>query len=298
MAAYRLGTVMLHKQPTPVALVDGQVFTLAEIFGFARLGNSPASITDLLDDWRANRDKLAIAAEAAREADQGREPDSLIYLSPISRPSKVICIGVNYRDHLAEMNVKSLPEYPYAFLRPHTSLAGHKEEIQLPKMPHLVDWEAELGIVIGRRVRGIELSEALDAIAGYTIINDISARDWIASRPAVGIDWVMQKAWDRFQPTGPWLTPAEFVPEPQRLAIELAVNGIVKQQSNTSLMIFGVREIVHHLASIMTLEPGDIIATGTPAGVGYGRNPPETIRPGDRVVVKIEGLGVLENRFH
>jgi len=298
MAGYRLGTVLMSDRPTPAALIAGRVFTLAELFELCRLGPAPTSIAALLSDWESSRDKLSLAIEAHRQADGGLDPDAVTYLSPIPRPPKVICIGINYRDHLAEMKVTSLPEYPYAFLRPHTALAGHRERIRLPKGPQLVDWEAELGIVIGKVVHDVAMSAALEAVAGYTIVNDVSARDWIASRPPVGIDWVMQKAWDQFQPTGPWLTPAHFVPEPEALAIELTVNGVTKQRSNTSQMIFGVREIVHHLASIMTLEPGDVIATGTPAGVGFGRSPPESIRPGDHVVVTIERLGVLENRFH
>lgn len=125
-------------------------------------------------------------------------------------------------------------------------------------------------------------------------MNDISARDWIAEAPSVGIDWVMQKAFDGFAPMGPLITPAEFVPDPQRLSIRLTVNGERKQDSTTANMLFSVQEIVEHLASIMTLEPGDVIATGTPAGVGYGRKPPEALKSGDTMIVEIEGLGRLE----
>jgi 2,4-didehydro-3-deoxy-L-rhamnonate hydrolase len=137
----------------------------------------------------------------------------------------------------------------------------------------------------------------MEAVGGYTVVNDVSARDWIANPPFVGIDWVMQKSWNKFQPTGPWVTPARFVADPQNLPIELTVNGEMKQKANTSQMIFGVRDIVRHLSGMMTLEPGDIIATGTPAGVGFGRRPPEFIKGGDRIRVTIEGLGSLENYF-
>ena len=130
-------------------------------------------------------------------------------------------------------------------------------------------------------------------IAGYSLLNDVSARDWIAEAPSLGIDWVMQKAFDGFAPMGPLITPATFVPDPQKLSIILSVNGQVKQNSTTANMIFSVREIIEHLSSIMTLEPGDVIATGTPAGVGHGRKPPEYLKPGDRMVVEIEGLGQL-----
>jgi 2-keto-4-pentenoate hydratase/2-oxohepta-3-ene-1,7-dioic acid hydratase in catechol pathway len=195
------------------------------------------------------------------------------------------------------MKVSELPRYPYAFLRTPTSLAAHGEEIKLPGGTKMVDWEAELGIIIGRTLGPDETIDLLSAVAGYTVVNDVSARDWIASRPMVGIDWVMQKCWDKFQPTGPWITPARYVEDPQNLHIELRVNGEIKQRSNTSLMIFGVSDIVRHLAAMMTLEPGDVIATGTPAGVGFGRCPPEFIRSGDRVEVTIQGLGSLSNQF-
>ena len=161
----------------------------------------------------------------------------------------------------------------------------------------MVDWDAELAVVIGRRVRGVRGAAAVAAVAGYSVLNDVSARDWIADRPSLGIDWIMQKAFDGFAPMGPFITPAAFVPDPQALAMQLTVNGQVMQDSSTSRMVFGVREIVEHLAGIMTLEPGDIIATGTPAGVGHGRKPQLFLKPGDDVAVTIEGLGRLETRF-
>ena len=290
MTPYKLGVGLIEGRAVPIALVGATVFTLEEILG----SDSPAGLMEVFADW-ARFDRLIEARGAI--AAGGRAPDTIEFLSPVANPRKVICIGANYRDHLAEMKVTTLPKYPYSFLRPPTSLAAHGEEIRLPVGPELVDWEAELGIVIGRQVGPDDQGDAGTAIAGYTVVNDVSARDWIATRPPVGIDWVMQKAWNRFQPTGPWITPARFVEQPQALAIELTVNGVVKQKSSTSEMIFGVREIVAHLSSIMTLEPGDLIATGTPAGVGFGRNPPERIRPGDRVRVTIGDLGVLENTF-
>lgn len=128
----------------------------------------------------------------------------------------------------------------------------------------------------------------------YSLLNDVSARDWIAEAPPVGIDWVMQKAFDGFAPMGPLITPAAFVHDPQHLSMTLTVNGQVKQHSTTANMIFSVREIIEHLTSIMTLEPGDVIATGTPAGVGYAKKPPEYLRAGDTMIVEIEGLGQLE----
>ncbi len=289
MRDYKLATGVVDGTEQPLLLIDAAVHTLAEVLG----ESAPATLIDVFRDW-ARFDRLLADAEPRGK---GRDPSTLDYRTPIAAPPKIICVGANYRDHLAEMKVTTLPVFPYSFMRPNTSLAAHGEAIRLPELPKMVDWEAELGIVIGASITRDNGVDPADAIAGYTVINDVSARDWIHSRPPVGIDWVMQKAWDRFQPTGPWITPARCVADPQNLAIELRVNGVPKQKSNTSSMIFSPIEIVRHLSSIMTLEPGDLIATGTPAGVGFGRNPPESIQAGDRITVTIEGLGQLENTF-
>lgn len=296
MHEYKLGTALVEGETRPVALVGGRVFTLGELLVSDRSQRAPATLRELFAEWSSFKGVLAQAVRNLSRSERGREPDDLVFLPPVTNPSKLICIGANYRDHLAEMKAPDLPTYPYAFMRPQSSLAAHREEIVLPGWPKMVDWEAELALVIGQFDRN-GASDLLDAIAGYTIVNDVSARDWIAGRPSIGVDWVMQKAWDRFQPTGPWITPAEFVADPQALPIELTLNGVVKQSSSTSQMVFGVREIIRHLTAIMTLTPGDIIATGTPAGVGFGRVPQEFIRAGDTVRVSIGGLGTLENRF-
>lgn len=296
MHNYKLGTAEIDGAETPVVLLGAKVHTLTDAYSASGASNAPRSLLDLVKDWRRQSEILACSIEAMNGAG-GIPVDGVTFLPPITHPPKVICVGVNYRDHLAEMKVTELPIYPYAFLRPQTCLAAHREDIRLPEWPRMIDWECELGIVVGATVRRGDSQAAERAVAGYTIINDVSARDWIASRPPVGIDWVMQKAWDQFQPTGPWITPAQFVRNPDALALELTVNGVVKQKSNTEQMIFGVPEIMRHLATIMTLEPGDLIATGTPAGVGFGRKPPEFLRAGDQVRVTIEGLGTLENRF-
>jgi 2-keto-4-pentenoate hydratase/2-oxohepta-3-ene-1,7-dioic acid hydratase in catechol pathway len=291
MSEYKLGTGMISGQPTPIVWHADRVYTLEEVIGPA----APCRLEDVFASWTNYESLIAERVDAIRAS--GRDPSATQYLTPLAYPRKLICIGTNYRDHLEEMKVSELPRYPYAFLRAQTSLAAHGEEIKLPDGTKMVDWEAELGIIIGRTYGPRETNEPVSAVAGYTVINDVSARDWIASRPMVGIDWVMQKSWDKFQPTGPWITPARYVENPQNLLIELRVNGEIKQRSNTSLMIFGVRDIVRHLASMMTLEPGDVIATGTPAGVGFGRQPPEFIKSGDRVEVTIQGLGSLSNQF-
>jgi 2,4-diketo-3-deoxy-L-fuconate hydrolase len=290
MTDYKLGTGVIDGRPTPLVLVGGKVHTLAEVLG----DEAPETLEAVFADW-AKLD-ATIAAKVAKLSG-GRDPSGISYLTPLANPRKVICIGTNYRDHLAEMKVTELPSFPYGFLRPQTCLAAHQEAIRLPSGAKMVDWEAELGIIIGRTFGPGETADPLEAVGGYTVINDISARDWIANRPFVGIDWVMQKSWDQFQPTGPWITPAREVADPHNLPIHLTLNGVMKQQSNTGQMIFGVRDIIRHLSAMMTLEPGDIIATGTPAGVGFGRRPPEFIKPGDQITITVEGLGTLENTF-
>ncbi len=289
--SYRLGMIELAGQATPLVDVNGGAYRLADL-----VQDAPRSIQAMLPDWqhwhaaisRATAETPAVAATDLALAH---------WLPPIGNPPKLICIGVNYRDHIAEMGVPRLPQFPYAFMRPATCLAAHEQPVAVPDGARMIDWEAELGVVIGSRVHHVSGDAALAAVGFYTVVNDLSARDWIESAPFVGIDWVMQKAWDGFQPTGPWLTPAAFVPDPQALPMRLTVNGVAKQESNTGQMVFGVREIIEHLSRIMTLEPGDLIATGTPAGVGYGRKPREFLKAGDTVEVTVGPLGMLRNRM-
>jgi 2-keto-4-pentenoate hydratase/2-oxohepta-3-ene-1,7-dioic acid hydratase in catechol pathway len=261
----------------------------------------PGSLMQIIERWADWQCPLCeIAAYAAARLQDGDLPGTLRpaqiqWLPPLLYPRKLICIGTNYHDHIAEMGLTQLPKYPYSFLRPPTtSLCGSGTPIRLPRQARLVDWEAELAVVIGVRARDVAATDALAIVAGYSLINDLSARDWIADAPAVGIDWVMQKAYDGFAPLGPLITPAEFVPDPQQLRITLTLNGEIRQDSTTANMVFSVQEIIEHLSSIMTLEPGDVIATGTPAGVGYSRRPPDALKAGDVMVVEIEGLGRLE----
>ena len=286
-----------------MAEIDGLAAIIIEQDGAVRrLPTDPELFPSRLDevcaDWDGWFPRLAALTESSPfTAWTALEVTSIKWLPPLRAPASLICIGANYWDHINEMKVPTAPRFPYAFLRPRSCLNANGAAVQLPKLSKMVDWEAELGVVIGRRVRNVTGDAAMEAVAAYTVVNDISARDWIEDRPAIGIDWVMQKAWNGFQPTGPWLTPAAFVPDPQNLPIRCLVNGITKQHSNTSQMIFGVRQIVEHLSAIMTLEPGDIIATGTPAGVGFARQPREFLSAGDVVEVTVAGLGTLTNRM-
>ena len=295
MRPFKLGSVRQGSTSAVVVETDGLLLPLRKLPGGQQL---PATLDEILLDWQRHLRSVercidSIKAPAALALD----PAEVTWLPPIAKPRCLICIGTNYRDHIAEMGLPVLPKFPYAFLRPPASLAAHREVIELPRDVEMVDWEAELAVVIGKRVRSVQGKAAMDAVAAYTPANDLSARDWIDDRPMVGIDWVMQKGWDKFQPTGPLITPAQFVPDPQNLAVSCEVNGVVKQDSHTSQMVYGVQPIIEHLSRFMTLEPGDIIATGTPSGVGFGRKPRESLKSGDIVRVTVEGLGVLENRM-
>jgi len=209
---------------------------------------------------------------------------------PIERPGKIVCVGMNYRDHAAEAGME-VPEQPVLFAKWPNGLIGPGEAIVLPPDPSQVDYEAELGVVIGLRARGLRTEDALDAVAGYVCVNDVSARDL---QFADG-QWTRGKSLDTFCPVGPRLVPAAEVPDPQRLGIRCRVNGELLQDSSTAQMVFSVAEIVAFVSTWLTLEPGDLIATGTPAGVGFTREPPAYLRPGDEVTVEIDGLGALVN---
>ena len=209
---------------------------------------------------------------------------------PIDRPEKIVCVGLNYRDHAEEQGTE-LPEAPLLFAKWPNTLIGPGEPIVIPPITKQVDYEAELGAVIGRRVRGTSAENALDAVAGYLCLNDVSARDLQFSDG----QWVRGKSLDTFCPVGPHFVSADDVPDPQALSIRALVNGDVLQDSNTSNMIFSVAEIVAHVSQAITLEPGDLIATGTPAGVGAFRDPPIWLEPGDEVTIEIESIGALTN---
>jgi 2,4-didehydro-3-deoxy-L-rhamnonate hydrolase len=209
---------------------------------------------------------------------------------PIDRPGKIICVGLNYRDHATESNL-DLPTRPLLFAKWQTSLIGPGEEIVLPKISSQVDYEAELGVVIGRTTRGVSADDALDHVAGYICVNDVSARD---VQMGDG-QWTRGKSFDTFCPVGPALVPASEIPDPQDLRIQCQVNGETLQDSNTREMVFDVREQIVFISAAITLEPGDLIATGTPAGVGMARKPPIFLADGDEVTIEIEGVGSLAN---
>jgi len=209
---------------------------------------------------------------------------------PIDRPSKIVCVGLNYRDHAAEQGAE-LPSEPLLFAKWPNSLIGPGEPIVIPRVSKQVDYEAELGVVIGERVRGVSQENALEAVRGYLCLNDVSARDLqFADR-----QWTRGKSPDTFCPVGPQLVPAGDVLDPHALGIRCLLNGETMQNSTTANMIFTVAEVIAYASMTMTLEPGDLIATGTPAGVGVFRDPPVLLRDGDEVTIEIDGLGALTN---
>lgn len=214
------------------------------------------------------------------------------YHAPIVDPQKIICVGLNYKDHAAESG-SPIPKDPVLFSKYPTALIGHGETIVLPKVSQEVDYEAELVIVIGKRGRHIAKAAAMDYVAGYSVGHDVSARDWQLKKD--GKQWMVGKTFDTFAPIGPVLVTRDEVPNPQALGIRLKLNGQMMQNSNTAQMIFGVDDLLAYISQVMTLEPGDLIFTGTPPGVGVARKPPVYLKDGDVVEVEIDGLGALRN---
>jgi 2-keto-4-pentenoate hydratase/2-oxohepta-3-ene-1,7-dioic acid hydratase in catechol pathway len=218
-------------------------------------------------------------------------PDGVRLGAPVARVGKIVAIGLNYRDHAEEAGL-GVPTEPAIFLKAVTSISGPNDDIVIPPGSVKTDWEVELGIVIGTRARRVSEDEAMGHVAGYLCVNDVSEREYQLER---GGTWDKGKGCDSFAPLGPWLVTADEVPNPQALELWLNVNGVRRQSGSTAAMIAGVRKIVSYASGFMTLEPGDIIATGTPAGVGLGCKPPEYLKPGDVVELGITGLGAQRN---
>ena len=209
---------------------------------------------------------------------------------PIERPGKIVCVGLNYRDHAEEQGA-ALPEEPLFFAKFPTSLIGPGEAIVIPPFVTQCDYEAELGVVIGERVKDISRESAFEAVRGYLCANDVTARDLQFGDK----QWTRGKSIDTFCPVGPRLVPRDDVPNPHTLRIRAIVSGEVLQDSTTANLVFGVDELISRASRAFTLEPGDVLLTGTPAGVGVFRDPPRLLQPGDQVTIEIEGIGSLTN---
>ncbi len=209
---------------------------------------------------------------------------------PVPHPDKILCIGINYKDHIEETNSET-PEHPVVFSKHSNTIIGPDDPIHLPTISKAVDYEAEFAVVMGRTARNVSQSEALDYVGGYTALNDVSARDF-QHRTS---QWVMGKSFDTFAPIGPVLVTADDIPDPHTLDIVLRLNGEEMQSSNTRQLLFNVNDLIADISSVMTLEPGDIISTGTPGGVGFARDPQVLLKPGDMVEIEIQGIGILRN---
>ncbi len=258
--------------------------------GERAMGNA-LSVRQLLEQGPAALAGVFAEAEACLAAGTHLVPLDQVELGPpVPDPDKILCLGLNYRDHAAEAG-QALPSVPMFFAKFRNCLIGPENAIELPRVSTQVDYEGELAVVIGRRCKDVPEREALQCVAGYTIMNDVSARDLQMQTS----QWTAGKALDTFAPLGPGIVPATSVANPQALTLTTRLNGAVVQHASTADMIFPVARIIAFLSSLMTLMPGDIIATGTPAGVGFKRNPPLFLQDGDYVEIEIEDLGRLGN---
>lgn len=207
--------------------------------------------------------------------------------TPVAHVGKMLCVGMNYADHAAETNAP-VPEQPVLFMKATTAIGGANDTVVIPRGSVKTDWEVELGVIIGEVTRDVSVGDAFDHVAGYAVINDLSEREFQLEH---GGQWVKGKSCDTFGPIGPWLVTKDEIADPQNLSLWLEVNGHRYQNGNTSTMVFGVAQLVSYISRYMTLMPGDVISTGTPAGVGLGLHPPTYLKPGDIIELGIEGLG-------
>lgn len=218
-------------------------------------------------------------------------PLSAVKLNPpVIAPGKILAVGLNYAAHAAEQNAKT-PEFPLIFSKCVTALIGPRDEIRLPRISDMIDYEAELAVVIGKEAKSVSADDATEYVAGYTIMNDVTARD-LQKRER---QWVRAKGLDTFAPCGPWLVTTDEIPDPHVLDLELRVNGKLRQRTRTDDLIFKIPQLIEFISQDLTLKPGDIISTGTPSGVGVFRQPPVFLKPGDEIEVGIEGIGMLRN---
>ncbi len=241
-------------------------------------------VPDITPDWLSPEKLRAVAAIDLTKLPE--VPDDVRIGAPVGDSPQFIAIGLNYRKHAAEAGAE-VPKEPLVFNKAITCIQGPNDDVVWPEGSQTMDWEVELGLVIGTKAQRVSLEHALAHVAGYCLANDVSERDWQANRSG---QWVKGKSFDTFGPLGPWLVTADELTDPQSVPLTLAVNGAVRQKSNTSDMIFTVAEIVSHLSQFMTLLPGDVIVTGTPEGVGVGMKPPLFLKRGD--VMELDG-GVL-----
>ena len=303
MAGYKLATYQSADGPRSGLVVDDKVYDAA------KLTKKPAyaTVLGIMEDWRAAQPVLKAAAGKVAKAQPVARAK---LLAPVLWPSAIYCAGANYADHAAEMNARhGKPPDPdphtlglesWHFIKASRAIANPGQTIKVSHYSKQMDWEIELAAVIGRTAKDVSEAKALTYVAGYTCANDLSARDrgrrpHVAETSPFKADWVAHKSFDGSCPLGPWIVPAGDIKNPQNLAMKLWVNGVLKQDSNTSKMIYTLAEQIAHLSSRLTLHPGDLILTGTPAGVGAGRG--EFLKAGDVVKIWIEEIGEISNKM-
>jgi 2-keto-4-pentenoate hydratase/2-oxohepta-3-ene-1,7-dioic acid hydratase in catechol pathway len=301
---YRLATYAAESGPRAGLVIGDEVFDAAALTGHT----GDLTVLGILDDWATARERLA---RTAAVPGKGRPLADIRLLAPVRWPSAIYCAGANYAGHAAEMaraqnrppppDPHTLGLKPWHFIKAgRSTLAAPDETVAITGMSQTMDWEIELAAVIGARAKNVSLAQALDHVAGYTIANDLSARDMgrrtgVPDDSPFKFDWVAHKNFDGSCPLGPWIVPASDIPDPQNLGLKLWVNDVIKQDSNTAKMIFSIAEQIAHLSSRITLNPGDVVLTGTPSGVGAARK--EFLKAGDVVKLWVEHIGTLTNRM-
>jgi 2-keto-4-pentenoate hydratase/2-oxohepta-3-ene-1,7-dioic acid hydratase in catechol pathway len=300
MTGYRLATIEVQAGARAAIVADGLVYDCALLTG----DDAHATTQGVLEDWERAHPLLDAASRAPSHT--GTPVDAVKLLAPIPRPVAIYCAGANYRDHAEEMAVlsgkpaepRTAESRPWFFLKSPRAVAAPGEVLQVSGTAEQIDWEAELVAVIGRRARDVPVDTALDHVAGYTCGNDLSARDYVFRHDEppgspFRADWTRHKNFDGACPMGPWIVPAAYVSDAANLPIRLWVNNSLMQDSTSSRMIFSTAELVAHLSEAITLHPGDMIMTGTPAGVGAARG--EFLKAGDALRVDIGEIGLLQN---
>lgn len=301
LATYRQGSTL-----RPALVVDGALYdldaALAAGLPAARKEWLTGGVTTIITQWGESSAWLrSVAAGVGALIASGKMkpvPNGVAQVAAPIRPERIFCAASNYVEHANEMGTvlaSKADSKPYMFIKLSNTVIGTGENIQMPPETQMLDWEIELAAVIGKRCRRISVDQALGAIAGYTIVNDVSARDLnVRSDYPFKFDWFQGKCHDTFAPIGPWIVPAWQIPDPQAVHLKLDVNGTPMQEDTTANMIWSVREQIAYLSTIVTLEPGDVVATGTPTGVGMGRG--IYLKDGDTIAATIRGIGTLTNK--
>jgi 2-keto-4-pentenoate hydratase/2-oxohepta-3-ene-1,7-dioic acid hydratase in catechol pathway len=278
----RLARFSLSGDPARLGVVlDGSIVDLHDA-----APDLPAEMPDLL---ALGEDGLKKALDAANNGAKRIALEDVRLLAPIARPPKFLAVGLNYADHVAETGLET-PAFPLVFAKMPSCVTGPSDPVERPIASDRLDWEGELAFVVSKHCRHVKRADAASVIGGYTIVNDVSVRDWQVKTS----QWVLGKSFDTHGPMGPWLVTGEEL-DPHALPIRTLVNGEVRQSSNTKNLIFDCFDLVETLSTVFTLEPGDVVATGTPGGVGNAMTPPQFLKPGDTVRIEIDGIGAIEN---